>query len=55
MSDNVLRFKPQASQNAVREWECNCGCGMMKLYEDGHIECADCGEAQDIRYLLAEN
>lgn len=41
--DNIVQLRP-TEPTEPRIWTCHCGCRTFELYEDGHTECALCGQ-----------
>lgn len=39
----VVSFPAKPDKPKPRVWVCNCGCQNFWLYEDGQIECVECG------------
>lgn len=43
----IIDFKKEAEKHERLIWQCDCGNCCFKLYEDGEIECTDCGTIQN--------
>ena len=49
---SVIEFRrkpppPTPLPEAAAVWQCNCGCEVFWLYQDGRVECPECNVFHD--------